>query len=608
MQAEPHRGQGRFRYCNKEDTRSWIFDPFDSDDACDEPYLQSSEARPTSFDLLDANGDQWLLGDGTPISKFQLVEVPPERFESECGDIQSLTENLCPSLTMGAFLDGFFDGHGWSRTFELLTEKDGIITYYQHPVFIGTFSESEGYEIMFFTGRRWVLTSTQRFLGDKALPLSELISRFRSNEFWLLPQIAIQRQNSTKPIVFVSEAVAQATDQGTPLGLRWYTAQYVDGKEFAIADISRPSDALLRCGTCNAETNVCRYEGTCKADGTCECNHGTNGTLCDIKPLGNGVCNPYFNKDVEGYDGGDCCAATCRGRACDLVRDTEFAFGAPLAEVGTSFPNCKDPKLNPLKIELNATTDKDLSNGFTVGYTLKVECQDGKELPLNIILDPRTKLLGGPAHNISVSDTKIPCALSFSNIQLWTLLKISFQVLDDFYENEKVVVKREEGVTSDGIYEFPIIYNKCLKSALQGSIDPTRLYTGDYRDKAVLWLHDELSGTTNCATEMNADRIVERYALVAMSYAEEAPLEWKSPRDHCFWSSRVTCKGDKITSLAYGKSFLLFFVCPSCSGTNDFWLNRWKQQRRAWGEFSGRVYSSQKHWYVADSLCSVCIS
>ncbi|CAJ1966820.1 unnamed protein product [Cylindrotheca closterium] len=547
MQTEPQRGQGRFQYCKDGDTRSWIFAPGDFENACLDPYLRSSEERATSFDLLDAKGDQWLLRDGTPISKFQLVEVNPNRFESECGDIwnrQGKKENPCPSLTMDASLTGFVDNYDWSKNFDILTDKDQFVTYYQHPVFIGQFSESEGYEVIFFTGRRWVLTSALRLLANATASLSDFITRFRSNELWLLSPSATK----TRPFAFVSEAVAQATDRGTPLGLRWYTAQYAEGVDFAIADIGRPSDALLRCGNCDADTNPCRYEGIC-TNGSCECLHGANGTLCDIKPLGNGVCNLYFNKDVENYDGGDCCAATCQGRKCDLVIDTEFAFGHTLPKAGTSFPNCIDPTLNPLKIELNSTIED--VDGIFDFYTLKVECQDGRELPLNVFLDPNPQLSEFPSQAIKISDTLTPCALSFSGIQLWSKLSITFQILDDFFDDEKVVVMRKESVTADDIFEMPIVYNRCLKSALKGAIDPTELYTRSYRDNATAWLHQELSGTVDCARDANDERLVERYALVAMSYAELSPQRWISPRDHCFWSSRVTCKGDRISSLAY---------------------------------------------------------
>lgn len=506
---------------------------------------------------MDANGDQWLLRDGTPISKFQLVEVGPDRFESECGDVwhsQGKAEELCPSLTMDASLTGFVESYDWSKNFDVLTERDQIVTYYQHPVFLGQFSESEGYEAIFFTGRRWVLSSAFRLLGNNATSLPAFIDRFRSNEPWLLSLTA----TTARPYVFVSEAVAQATDQGTPLGLRWYTAQYVDGVDFSIADISRPSDALLRCGDCDAETNPCRYEGICNA-GTCECMHGANGTLCDIKPLANGVCNPFFNKGIENYDDGDCCAATCKGSKCDLVKDTEFAFGHTLPKEGTTFPNCIDPALLPLKIELNSTVSlEELATGFFEFYTLKVECQDGRELPLNVFLDPDPQISEFPSETIRVADSRTPCALSFSGIQLWSKLSITFQVLDDFFGDNKVVVKREESVTADGIFDLPVIYNRCLKSALnKGAIDPTQLYTGSYRDKAVAWLHEEVSGTDSCAGDGSDERLVERYALVAMSYAEESPQPWISPRDHCFWSSRVTCKEDRISSLAYGKCFLI---------------------------------------------------
>ena len=35
------------------------------------------------------------------------------------------------------------------------------------------------------------------------------------------------------------------------------------------------------CTVCNNESNKCLYEGVC-LDGSCDCQHGTLGTLCSV--------------------------------------------------------------------------------------------------------------------------------------------------------------------------------------------------------------------------------------------------------------------------------------------------------------------------------------
>jgi hypothetical protein len=105
---------------------------------------------------------------------------------------------------------------------------------------------------------------------------------------------------------YVSEVVNAGTDRGTPLGLQWYNARYADGVAFPFADVSRPVDASFRCGKCNSRTNPCLHEGICQDDGTCDCIHGASGKLCEIKPLDDGVCDPFFNTAPDEYDGGDC--------------------------------------------------------------------------------------------------------------------------------------------------------------------------------------------------------------------------------------------------------------------------------------------------------------
>ena len=53
------------------------------------------------------------------------------------------------------------------------------------------------------------------------------------------------------------------------------------------------------------------HEGTCNmADGSCICANGASGTFCEITPVNDGKCDPYFNQEQFEYDGGACCRET----------------------------------------------------------------------------------------------------------------------------------------------------------------------------------------------------------------------------------------------------------------------------------------------------------
>ncbi|KAL3935200.1 MAG: hypothetical protein SGBAC_009231 [Bacillariaceae sp.] len=405
VQTKSDRGQGNFEYCLDDDLQTWVFANVEAETACNDNFeLRSAEERSTSFDLLDAKGDQWLLGTGNPISGFQLGEIDPSRFEIECGNIAingivaSKTEELCPVLTIDAEAIGFSGSHDWSRTFEMAENRDTeVVQFYQRPVFIGDSPGTEGYEILFFAGRRWVLASATKLLaaGDDPFNRTNVVSLFETSNFWLLELPA-------GALSYLSEDVDQGNDRGTPLGLQWYNARYAEGVGFPFADISRPVDASFRCGKCNGVTNPCLYDGICLDDGTCDCSHGASGKLCEIKPLGDGACNPFFNTAPDEYDGGDCCMASC------------------------SQPNCGVGAMN-----------------FAFGESL--------------------------------------------------------------------------------------------------------LRNGSYQDEAFAWLSNEIPVNSECRNE---DYLIERYALVAVSTAEEAPESWISSRDHCLWS-RVTCDGSRVVEFTY---------------------------------------------------------
>ena len=105
----------------------------------------------------------------------------------------------------------------------------------------------------------------------------------------------------------ISQHVEASLDRGSPLGLNWYFPRYENRTAFPFADTTRLDDVQLSCGHCDSETNPCYHKGVCNENiGECLCENGASGTLCEITPLGNGICNVFFNTEEFGWDGGDC--------------------------------------------------------------------------------------------------------------------------------------------------------------------------------------------------------------------------------------------------------------------------------------------------------------
>ena len=68
--------------------------------------------------------------------------------------------------------------------------------------------------------------------------------------------------------------------------------------------------------------------------------------------IGDGNCDPVFNKFDFQYDGGDCCAATCSRPNCG-IGSLKNAFGTTNA-TGNGFPDCIHPDMFPITIHLDS--------------------------------------------------------------------------------------------------------------------------------------------------------------------------------------------------------------------------------------------------------------
>lgn len=152
---------------------------------------------------------------------------------------------------------------------------------------------------------------------------------------------------------FLSEPITPILQSLSPIGIRWYFADFPqDGMQSATTQVL---DAGFVCAECSEEHNPCYYDGVCGDLGLCECSEGSSGSLCENPPVGNGRCDPWFNRLQFNMDGGDCCRATCISspdyicgtdetgflatgftfcESSDALR-TESINGKPLAEIGT---------------------------------------------------------------------------------------------------------------------------------------------------------------------------------------------------------------------------------------------------------------------------------
>jgi len=172
-----------------------------------------------------------------------------------------------------------------------------------------------------------------------------------------------QIQEANQWVLAVSEIVVPTTDSRTPLALRWFNVRYESStnRSFPFADLTRPQEATLACARCGDGLVDCANEGVC-VDGVCQCRNRASGVLCQDAPLGDGVCDEFFNTEKFNYDGGDCCAATCIGPFCG-GNGLTAAFGVDLSDntfqsqflddtTVIGFENCKDPNMEPFTIEL----------------------------------------------------------------------------------------------------------------------------------------------------------------------------------------------------------------------------------------------------------------
>eukprot|EP00586_Coscinodiscus_wailesii_P019031 CAMPEP_0172518068 /NCGR_PEP_ID=MMETSP1066-20121228/290236_1 /TAXON_ID=671091 /ORGANISM="Coscinodiscus wailesii, Strain CCMP2513" /LENGTH=1365 /DNA_ID=CAMNT_0013300363 /DNA_START=216 /DNA_END=4313 /DNA_ORIENTATION=- len=269
-----------------------------------------------SITCLDCKNDDYVCGeDGTCDNENKCV----------CKDgwygIRCDFPFPCQKIEIDIRFKKFLGVREFSTEYSLLhhdqSDPDQIVEVYDRPVYIYEHDKYEGlgFDVMIFTGRRWVLFHTR-----EAQNTSHLVQMLSNNfhvywsDWW---------KTSIKAFISDPLDIGSPHDAVTPIGVKWYKVKtekdIYDNKYGTLAAESTSIDVALLCTACNNQTNPCFYNGVCNAKSqnntipaSCQCSLGSLGSLCQIPPVGDGKCDQFFNIPALAYDGGDCCEETCR--------------------------------------------------------------------------------------------------------------------------------------------------------------------------------------------------------------------------------------------------------------------------------------------------------
>ena len=277
--------------------------------------------------------------------------------------------NTCLHLNIDDRFDMLPAGRRITSEFSLLSKKgtldkgdetpasrDDLVLLYQRPVYVGSSFGQAGYDVLFYTGLRWAVTGSlngfpnlhrnKTSVTDQELAtfLQDLSKGFNAGFNGTVAQVDVE----SEPVSSESQK-----DSGTPVGLTWVSLERADPMDSVKLLNGEKSFASLLCAGYNDLTNRCQNEGRYNTTSqTCECKHGAKGALCQVQPIGDGSCNPFFNKPSFSYDGGDCCESTCLPSSpyyCGTINygdlDEMFNLRRESNFVFMGFQYCSDPAI-----------------------------------------------------------------------------------------------------------------------------------------------------------------------------------------------------------------------------------------------------------------------
>ena len=266
--------------------------------------IESSAVRDEAlFDIMEV-GDDWSVGEqlgGIPlVVRMDCVDGDSDENDDE-GD-------KCNDILIDERYSSFVSTKEWSRDFKLAENTQ----VYDKNVYWAHANDMQSFDLIFFTGMRWVLVSSTTFNSPvkETTNITEVIEHLkeRFHGHW----------SKYEPDFFSKQILHDTPeDNENPLNVQWYSAltKYSSWSNRSVRTVDEKTliSATLICRYCNNTTMPCFFENKCSASTqTCQCENGANGTLCQIAPISNGQCDPHFNTLEYDYDGGDCCRSTCK--------------------------------------------------------------------------------------------------------------------------------------------------------------------------------------------------------------------------------------------------------------------------------------------------------
>ena len=494
-----------------------------------------------SFDIRDATDEFWEVSESEnsllqDVEVYCLQQSDTSTSEANCDGKALLCENACPQMTIQG--SAFFPDRNRTRgsVYTILSHQGSVSTAYDHPIYYSQFEANDVIDLVLFTGQRWVLTDSNQFIGWNATGDTDAIgslAKFFRNDFNAL------QLRRTGSIAYLSDEVDITWSSSMlPERLRWYAALYPSVNEkygnidwFPSVDPSSPIDVLFACSFCNNASNPCKYNGICN-EGVCSCRNEAKGSMCEIPPVGNGRCDPYFNYKDFDYDGGDCCGATCEGETCPAELDTAMGMekgwlflGRPIA-TGYGFPECRDPSMVPITIVS--------SSGIELYGGLEIICDNKVHFTM------RADILRYEVMETVYVNDGARCEVQFSDMYTvgWGRLNIIYNVGSE-YEYKILQIDLADIETINWSSQFSVV-SKCLLSEVLDfqTLDELELHYSPTA-QALFWMNQFVAEGTICGSDV----FKQQYAMALLSHSG-----WFEPSRHCEWGSFVTCKQDQRIS------------------------------------------------------------
>eukprot|EP00536_Pseudo-nitzschia_multiseries_P019051 jgi/Psemu1/58677/gm1.58677_g len=253
----------------------------------------------------------------------------------------------------------------------------------------------------------------------------------------------------------------------------------------------------------------------------------------NCKLLGNGVCDRDFNNLALGFDGGDCCSATCSDPVCGIDA-VKGAFGVSNT-TGNGFPNCTDPSMVLITIRLGNFTESEKQPLYVEGNPvdnpyLILDCEGKIVLSLDINKDMVNHI-----ETVHVSDLA-NCVLTVQNQTareniIW-YVDYSIFIGGTAADGRKIIEGNSKQEKSTQFLTIP----ECMIDTISVQADIFELYNDFDGRQALYWIVKDVSGNSNCHDEY----FVERFGLSLLNYS--APIKgngrsWIDSNPVCLWSA-----------------------------------------------------------------------